>query len=82
MAYLVLPREHVALPDLKKHMAKLRTLLGGNCILYDDGYTRYGISRLILTALYHRWTYISGKEISEKIGVSRMTVNRALLEIL
>lgn len=125
LIYLVHPKEQVSLPDLKKHLVKLKTLLGENCILYDDGYTRYGIARLIemgvpfifgdnniylpnfgirihektsaqlpdaerfspftqkliLTALYHGWTYISGKEISEKMQVSRMTVNRALLEL-
>lgn len=123
--FLVHPREHVPLPDIKKHMAKLRTILGKNCILYGDGYTQYGISRLIemgvpfifgdnniylpnlgirihaksdtrlpdiekfspftqkliLTALYQQWTNISGKEISEQMKASRMTVNRALIEL-
>lgn len=125
LVYLVHPREHISLPDLKKHFAKLTTLLDGDCILYSDGYTRYGISKLIekgmpfilgdsniylpnlgiqihakpkaklpgveqfspfaqkliLTALYQGWKRISGKEISENMGVSRMTVNRALLEL-
>lgn len=125
LVYLVHPKEHVSLPQLKKHFIKLTKLLDGDCILYDDGYTRYGISRLmeigvpfifgdkniylpnlgirihvkpkaklldveqfspftqklILMALYHDWKYISGKEIAERLGVTRMTVNRALIEL-
>lgn len=125
LVYLVHPKEHVSLPQLKKHFSKLTTLLDGDCILYDDGYTRYGISRLIeigvpfifgdnniylpnlgiqihnqpkaklpdveqfspftqkliLMALYNDWKYISGKEIAERLDVTRMTVNRALLEL-
>lgn len=123
--FLIHPREFVSLPDIKKHMARLRTILGKNCILYGEGYTRYGIGRLIemgvpfifgdnniylpnlgirihektgaslpsierfspftqkmiLTALYRQWSCISGKEISERMDVSRMTVNRALIEL-
>lgn len=45
--YLVHPKEHISLPKLKKHLVKLTTLLEGDCILYDDGYTRYGISKLM-----------------------------------
>lgn len=125
LVYLVHPKEYVSLPQLKKHFSKLTKLLDGDCILYDDRYTRYGISRLIeigvpfifgdkniylpnlgiqihdkskaklpdveqfspftqkliLLALYHSWKYISGKEIAERLGVTRMTVNRALLEL-
>lgn len=125
LVYLVHPKEYVSLPQLKKHFSKLTKLLDSDCILYDDRYTRYGISRLIeigvpfifgdkniylpnlgiqihdkpkaklpdveqfspftqkliLLALYHSWKYISGKEIAERLGVTRMTVNRALLEL-
>lgn len=125
LVHLIHPKEHVALPNLKKHFSKLTMLLEGDCILYDDGYTRYGISKLtelgipfifgdnniylpnlgiqihektktklpdverfshftqkmILMALYQGWTDISGKDIAEALGVSRMTVNRTLLEL-
>ncbi len=123
--YLICPKEHVSLPNLKKHFVKLKKLLEGECVLYDDGYTRYGIAKLtemgvpfifgdnniylpnlgiqihekptaklpdvsafspftqklVLTALYQNWTCISGKEIAEKLAVTRMTVNRAFLEL-
>ncbi|MDO4280125.1 MAG: HTH domain-containing protein [Peptococcaceae bacterium] len=125
LVYLIRPKEPLSLTKLKKHFAKLAALLDGDCILYDDGYTRYGISKLVemgipfifgdqniylpnlgiqihekprtklpdveqfspftqklvLTALYQRWQHISGKEMAEYFGVSRMTVNRALLEL-
>lgn len=123
--YIVQPKEHVSLPKLKKHFSKLTTLLGEDCILYGDSYTRYGIAKLtemgipfvfgdnniylpnlgiqihektkvklpevekfspftqklILTAMYQGWKYISGKDVAEKLNVSRMTVNRALIEL-
>ncbi|KIR01729.1 hypothetical protein P261_00543 [Lachnospiraceae bacterium TWA4] len=125
LIYLIQPKEHIALPQLKKHFVKMTKLLDGDCVLYDDGYTRYGISRLmemgvpfifgdnniylpnlgiqihertkaklpdveqfspftqklILTAMYREWRSISGKEIAEIFGVTRMTVNRALVEM-
>lgn len=125
LVYFIHPKEHIPLPNLKKHLLKLTTLLDGDSILYDDGYTRYGISKLtemgvpfifgdkniylpnmgiqihekpaakwpdadcfspftqklVLSALYKEWTYISGKEIAEQMNVSRMTVNRAFLEL-
>ncbi len=123
--YLIHPKEHVSLPNLKKHFVKLKKILEGDCVLYGDEYTRYGISKLtemgipfifgdnniylpnlgiqihgkptaklpdvsafspftqkmVLTALYQNWTCISGKEIAEKLAVTRMTVNRAFLEL-
>ena len=45
--YMIQPKEHVSLPQLKKHFAKLKMLLGEDCILYADKYTQYGIFRLI-----------------------------------
>ncbi len=125
IVYLVHPKEQVALPQLKKHIAKLTKILAADCILYDDGYTRYGIKRLmelgipfifgdnniylpnlgiqiherqkavlpdidqfspftqklLLTVLYHGWNDISGKELAERLDVTRMTINRALLEL-
>ena len=123
--YMIQPKEHVSLPQLKKHFVKLKMLLGEDCILYADKYTQYAIFRLIelnipfifgnnniylpnlgirihdkpkaklpdvkqfspftqkfvLMALYCGWKTISGKEIAELLKVSRMTVNRALIEL-
>lgn len=45
--YAVQPKEHVALPQLAKHMAQLKRRLQGSCILFDTGYTRYGMRRLV-----------------------------------
>ena len=45
--YMIQPKEHVSLPQLKKHFAKLKMLLGEDCILYADKYTQYAIFRLI-----------------------------------
>lgn len=125
VVYMINPKEHISLPKLKKHLAKLTDILQGECILYSEGYSRYGISKLvemgvsfifgdnniylpnlgiriheknkaklpnvkefspftqkmILIAIYDGWECISGREISEILGVSRMTVNRAFLEL-
>lgn len=37
--------------------------------------------KLVLTAIYNNWMEKPGKEISEEMSVSRITVNRALVEL-
>lgn len=123
--YFIHPKVQISLPQLKKQFQKLRSILGADCVLYDDGYTRYGIpklveagipfifgenniylpnfgirlhegpqphypdaevfspftQKLILTALYQGWEHVSGKDLAEFFHVSRMTVNRSLIEL-
>lgn len=43
----VRPKEQITFPTLKKHWKQFQELLGLQCVIYNDSYTRYGKERMI-----------------------------------
>lgn len=120
----VKPKEQITFPVFKTNWKRFQDILGIQCVIFDDNYSRYGKERmielgipfvfgkdiympmlgvilknkksvelpeidkfspftqkLVLTAIYQNWKEKTGKEISEKMEVARVTVNRALVEL-
>lgn len=121
----ICPKEQNSFATLKNHWKKFQDLLGMQCVIYGDKYSRYGkekmielgipfifdkdnvylptlgvifrkvreaelpeverfspfTQKLVLTAIYNNWKEKTSKEICEEMGVSRITVNRALVEL-
>ncbi len=72
----LLGKDNLYLPCLGVALRKKRAAAP----LHISGFSP-AAQKMVLLAIYEKWQWVSSREISEKLGMSRMTASRNLLEL-